>query len=359
MVARLALLTLALGVSFPKEVRAHSVSTSHGGLNINDKSIFALIEISAFDILHYAGRSIDDLNHLSPEELRGLARKFAPQIGSELIIRGADGRQIPLTRVCRISDSFQYASVLNPKDINKLLFAISFEYSLTDRPDYLTLQQRFFNTGPMHESQLSLHVKANNLQTGSTHVVLTNRGNAETVKIAWPRPGSMETRITTPPVFSAIMAHMLVGDKDIAMEIDIPLPLLETWMTLKRADADLVTTAECAEIESNVRSLVTGKNPLKVDGRTIAPQIEAIGFLGPDDSQLSTNLTPSKIRGIYITRAAVRLRYALSTAPQKIELNWDLFNNAILEAELTLDAGGKTTQHTLTKYSPKLTWERP
>jgi hypothetical protein len=343
-------------------VMGHSLSTSHGVIAIKRDGIVASVSIQLVDILHYAGKSIEEFDKLSQGELKALGQKFASQIGEELVIRDGNGQLLAYSEL--MSVSLHAPPDLVRKNPNVGVFNFVFRYQLARPVSYLTLQQKFFSNCATHESQLSLNVKAANFDTGSTHVILTNRGNAPTIAIEWPSDSVPKNvrdaaRITTPIRFSSVLGQLWITDKEIVQEIDIPLPLLETWMTLNRHDPDFVTGDELSTIESQVRSLTEGKNQLKVDGKLAAPQIVASGFLGPDDAELPATPKTPVTHGYYITRAAIRLRYPLASPAKKVEFEWQLFNNAILDAELELHIDGKMTGHTLTKYAPGVTWERP
>src|SRR4051812_46772936 len=104
--------------------RAHDLSTSHGGLHISPDMIAANISISAFDILHYAGRSPADISHISPTEFRELAKKYATQIAEEFMIRDANGRRIGLSEIVAVGDNLHTFPQFDRNTLNAGSFEI-------------------------------------------------------------------------------------------------------------------------------------------------------------------------------------------------------------------------------------------
>src|SRR5262249_5135434 len=135
--------------------------------------------------------------------------------------------RIDSPKLLSINDNFHIFPRFDREALNGGFFEIAFEYRLAAPPHFLSLQQKFFSAGPMHASQLSLGVTASGLSTASAHVILTNRGNVETVAIDWDSikraGGPPISKVTTPSRFSTLLAQMDIDERQVALEIDIPL----------------------------------------------------------------------------------------------------------------------------------------
>jgi hypothetical protein len=54
----------------------------------------------------------------------------------------------------------------------------------------------------------------------------------------------------------------------------------------------------------------------------------------------------------------VRIRYAGPPPVADLTLAWDLFNAAVLAADLTIDDGRNSTSARVTPYAPTVQWQR-
>jgi len=331
---------------------AHDISVSRGTLVVQRDALQAELTIPAADLLHYCRPARCET--LSAKEVDSLIERYSHHVLANFVIRDAAGERIAPRLTVNGHDLAQ-ADAWPWDVVRKASVKYRIAYAIAPPPSFLTLQQTFFRDGPSHAAQLSLFVAASPDGPGRT-IQLTNRGNVETLEIKWPDREDARPQVRIADEFKSVSARLSIEDSQATLDIHMPLTLLETFLPIDRADRNFLTPAEQSAAAARLQDFFAGRNALHADGKRIAPRVAALRMLAPDENELVD--APPRRLGAWSARMGVRLCYPLDAAPQTLELHWDLFNSAVLEATVCLAAGAEFRTERLSSYAPMLRWPR-
>ena len=199
-------------------------------------------------------------------------------------------------------------------------------------------------------------------------IQLTNRGNVETLEFSWPypavkksipasvsgqQPGHPEHALGQDR-FKSVCAWMHIEGMVVRCDIYMPLLLLETWLPLRRARRDFIDAGEMADARERLRAFFAGRNRIRINDRSAAPNTVRLSFLGPD--ALSIDEPQVERLGAWTARVGMRLTYETDVPVSQVELVWDLFNNAVFNATVTTVFGDSRNEKVVTPYSPSVSW---
>src|SRR5262249_21635460 len=135
-------------------------------------------------------------------------------------------------------------------------------------------------------------------------------------------------------------------------DIYVPLPLLETWMSIERADPNFISAAEQQASLPRLREFFGRQNRLSADGVVIPTTLERVSYFCPEADKSSESPAPRRL-GAWTCRIAATVAYRLEHA-KNVELTWTLFNNAVLSADALIHENGATMEHQLSTYDPRV-----
>jgi hypothetical protein len=206
--------------------------------------------------------------------------------------------------------------------------------------------------------RLALDVEAQPGAAAQT-MILTSGGNAETVDIAVRSaapPACGPGALDGPERLRSVLALVRVDGDDVRLDVVMPLTLLETWLPLERASADRITAAEQAAARPRILELVAGRTSLHSGGHRLVATDADVTFLGLDDLAADGLPRPADL-GALTARVRVSLRHRASRA-DSIDLAWDLWNGAVLEARAFLVDGPACVKRRLSTYEPGVSLRR-
>ncbi len=149
-------------------------------------------------------------------------------------------------------------------------------------------------------------------------------------------------------------ARLHIEGTVVRYDIHMPLVLLETWLPLRRASRDFIDAGEMTDARERLRAFFTGRNRIRINDRRAAPSAVRLSFLSPD--ALSIDEPEAERLGAWSARVGVRLTYEADVPVSQVELVWDLFNNAVLDATVTTVFGDSRNEKVVTPYSPSVSW---
>ncbi len=139
-------------------------------------------------------------------------------------------------------------------------------------------------------------------------------------------------------------------------DIHVPLVLRESWLPLRRASRDFIDAGEMTDARERLRAFFAGRNTVRINDRPAAPSAVRLSFLGPD--ALSIDEPPVERLGAWSARVGVRLTYETNAPVSQVELVWDLFNNAVFNANIATVFGDSRNEIVVTPYNPIVSWSR-
>jgi hypothetical protein len=338
-----------------RSIRAHVISIGRGTVVVHPDHFTVELKVAAEDFVHYFGPGTTPSLPLVSEAIQRVAARHADQFLEHLVIRQSEGIRLYGRLVSQTMDPALNANS-DGERLRSLRVNYVFEYALKYPPRYLSFQQSQSEGIVTLPSQLYLDVRpvgSDDLQV----IRLTNGGNVETLKFNWPGNGGGRPSIGRVDELQAVTAYVDVGDNDVRVTIEIPLPVLETFLSVERADRDFLEVSEQLAAMPRLRAFFQGRNPILINGRALNASDTKLEFLDIDSSGLETSTHSTRL-GAWMTRVKVIQSYKPNSRPDQIELQWNLFNPAVLEAEAILACNGRRSNHRISTYEPTLRWSR-
>ncbi len=364
---RIGIIAAALTAVGQEQSLAHTVLLSRGTVVVHQNHIVSRIEIDAKDFIHYY-QLRPTAEGFSASTLRDAVLEHRQHLLEHFLIRNARGERLR-GQCVDVEWSKPSETKLGYSQLGTLRAVYVLEHPTQSPPRYLTFQQFLGGEHAAMPVRLALSVTAAGDAT-ARFIQLTNRGNVETLEFAWPEravkksiPASVSGQQPSHPGhapgqdrFKSVCARMHIEGTVVRCDIYMPLVLLETWLPLRRASRDFIDAREMTEAREQLRAFFAGRNPIRINGRRAAPTTVRLSFLGPDASSIDE---PQLERlGAWSARVGVRLTYETDVPVNHVELVWDLFNNTVLNATVTIVSGDSRIEKAVTPYSPSVSWSR-
>ena len=365
---RLAIIAAAALTAIPqRQALAHTVLLSRGTVVVHQDHIVSRIEISAKDFIHYY--------HLHPtargfavSALRAAVLKHKRHLLEHFIFRNARGERLR-GKCVDVEWNEPSESKISYAQLGEIRAIYVLECPTRTPPRFLTFQQLLGGEHALMPVRLALSVTTGDCAT-ARFIQLTNRGNVETLEFTWPdravekpTPASVSGKqpghpgqALGPDRFKTVHAWMHIDGTFVRCDIYMPLVLLETWLPLQRASRDFIKVEEMTNVREQLRAFFADHNRIRINDRRAAPSAVELSFLGPD--ALSIDEPQMERLGAWSARVGVRLTYETDVPVSQVELVWDLFNNAVLNATVTTRYGDSRSEKVVTPYSPSVSWSR-
>lgn len=338
----------------------HDLSVSRGSVTIHQNHVAVTLDIPAEDLLHLdpAARRRDAM--CSAAWLNDARLRYEPCVLKALAIHDARGRRLTGRVVSSaLPDAVEERFEWN--QLRRLRARYTLEFPVDASQQFLTFRLCAAELPLRVQSQLVLDVRCAGDAQGR-EICLTSRGNAETLEFtpqsprdpAASQPAGTTPTLPAPQRFSSLFSLIDATDDGLTVEVHVPLPLLETWRPIARADADFLDPAEqsaaCAALGDFLKSAAV----VRFDGSEAAPAaVCAIAFIPPQAARLDSRAEPQRL-GAWTVRLAVVLRYTPPRSFGAVELKWALFNNAIVTARAAVRDGSRAFEHEFSTYDPAL-----
>ena len=261
---------------------------------------------------------------------------------SELIVRDGDGHRLE-GRVVSVTPSAEAGHVL-----------LRVELALPAPARWLSFQlaPSMMTTSLAHRLTLTLTDQSAASSPEPRQVTLTSGGNVETLRFGRPEPVAVSCGPSVldrhPDRLQGVEA--LLRDEGAGMRVDVVLPLgiLETWLPIARADADILSAEEQRDAFANIASFVESRIRVRSQGALVGSMSWDATFLGLDDAA-DGPARPPRARDAWTARVRVTLHF-----PQRGSLGWDLWNARVLTADIVMMKGEQCERRRLSTYAPNL-----
>ena len=127
---------------------------------------------------------------------------------------------------------------------------------------------------------------------------------------------------------SALMSFLYVEPREVRHEVLIRIRDLQDWTDLGLAGGATITTDEQAHVMDRARAFFAKRNPLKVDGALSDPASSRAGFLKISLTGLQV-IEEAEPLDLSTTIIGVILSYPVKHLPQRVSVEWELFNGRI------------------------------
>ncbi|MFQ5501943.1 MAG: hypothetical protein ACE5EQ_06530 [Phycisphaerae bacterium] len=364
---RLGIIAVALTTILQAQAPAHTILLSRGTTVVHQDRILSRIEINGKDFVHYYPlRPVTDGYAVST--LREAVLKHRQHLLNHFIVRNARGERLH-GQCVDVEWNEPSETKINYTRLGEIQVIYVLEHPTGTPPRFLTFQQFFGGDHAPMPARLALSVMSANHST-ARFIQLTNRGNVETLEFTWseravdkPIPASVSEKQLErpgqscgPDRFKTVCADLHIDGTVVRCDIYIPIVLLETWLPLQRTNRDFIDANEMIDSRDRLRSFFTGRNRIRINDRRAEPSAVELSFLAPDARTMDE---PQMERlGVWSARIGVRLLYETKVPVNHVELIWDLFNNFVFNATVTMGHGKSRREIMVTPNSPIVSLSR-
>jgi hypothetical protein len=341
---------------FSSPAHAHVISIGRGWVVVHPDHLRVEWKVATEDFVHDYGLGTTPARPLTSAAIRRVAARHADYLLKRLIIRDSEGNRLFGKLVSRTTDPALNAN-LDRERLLSLRITYVFEYKLKRSPRYLAFQQSPDEGTVESPSQLYLDVSLAGTRR-SKIIQLTNGGNVETLKFNWPDvDGGRPTIVGPIKELKSVLAYIDVADDGVRVTLEVPLPVLETFLHVDRADRDFLEVSEQMTATPRLVAFFRNRTSISINGPVAEPSRARLEFLGADSSGPDTN-RPSVRLSTWMTRVRFIQSYEPNSRPERIELRWNVFNPAVLVAEVLVTCGSQRSAHRISTYEPTLRWAR-
>lgn len=337
-------------------VRAHVISAERGCVTVHSDRVTVEWQVHAEDFTHHYGIGRAALRPFTVESIRRAADEHAAHLLAHLIIRDAAGNRLFGKALSQTMEPAVGGNV-DAEALRSLQIDYVFEYPLKSPPRYLSFQRSSREDPAWSPSQINLAVRL--AESDRTETVRLTRGaNVETLEFDWANAGRGQPAIVGPVGrLKTLSAHIDVAGDEVQVAVEIPLPLLETFLNVERVDRDFLEISEQEKAIPELSAYLSGRNPIRINGEAAQAELTRLQFLHAG-SRGADSMTASSRLAAWMTVVRFDQTYKCDATPRELELQWNLFNPVVLVAEATVTSNGQGSTHRISTYEPTLRWSQ-
>lgn len=347
------------------QLRAHTLLITRGSAIIEPGKVALELDVNVEDFIHRYGLGADNDGMIASKAVREAAMRHGDELGDSLFVWDDAGNRLACEPFHFGVQELEFES-LPFGEVRKVRLRYTSSCPLPSPCQSLTFRLHQYDQNLSQPAQCLLVVQDS---VQSRDLQLTSRGNAETVELDWSderpclrtqqrRPGES---VACAPFsdrgaarFKEIFVDVDVCKDFVEAKLSVPLPLLETWITLSREHEAQVLPMEQLSMAKAVRTLAESALQVEVGGSRLAHepmQIRVLG-LGPTD-EFPAEATPL---GFFTSRVEVVSRFPLGRPVQELSLRWNLWNGVVLNAQAAIRSGNVCKAGEFSTYLPVVHW---
>ncbi len=233
--------------------------------------------------------------------------------------------------------------------------------------DFLTVYAPFLNTQP---PQLTITPDFKLIEKAGDKYIITvsHQGlpvidhgvltSAETLQLDWQDPWYSHflnpklQRGHTDPV----MAFLYIEPQQIKSEVVVRVKEMARWANLELRDDSIIHPDEFAIIKQKVADFLLAKNSLTTGSAISAPKLDRVDYIRMGASDIQA-YEPQQAQRQVATLIGVSIIHPISAIPEKVQWQWDLFNEKIQRVAIrAYDPAGLFDSYVTPKH-PVFEWE--
>jgi hypothetical protein len=150
------------------------------------------------------------------------------------------------------------------------------------------------------------------------------------------------------------VSSILIGDEGVHQELEIPLEMLETHISVPRAKVNELSSEERQQAREEVSAFFTQNILVEIDGRRVAPQL--VRF----DWKVEGEIAETGTAGLPVagTTAFLAIHYPSGQPPASVSVTWDSFNWEKRNWRTKITAYEEALSFNFSRYQPEFKWWR-
>jgi hypothetical protein len=351
---RLSLIGLLL---LPLTAGAHSLSYIQGDAVVHPDKLELALKVRPEDVLLSAGMTMIVLDTIDKAEIAKGLEAHQNYLLKGIVIQDGEGHRLT-GKVTNVESLAIPPAGIPLETLMATNFVYHIEYPLAKPPESLGFRQ-LFNTGNIVIPVVMQLTVTRAGQTSGTTIPVPDGEQPETVALDWknatPPP---TTAIVKPVTLESSDSFLYIQNDEVRLEILMPVPVLETWMPVPRADAKLLEISEQTALLPALEKFFVAHSEVKVDGVLVKPKLDRVDFFGIDFRDFAMR-PPQKQLTASTARLGVILSYSTKGTPREVEVKWTLFNDKAITARAVVFAYDKGTRVALAPAKPTFGWKNP
>jgi hypothetical protein len=181
---------------------------------------------------------------------------------------------------------------------------------------------------------------------------------SQTLILNWDDPwySSFESRSLRRTYFAPMSGFLYIDPFEVRKEIIVRPLDLQGWIDLGLEGRETIPAEIQPELMRRVAEFLQDRQPVTIDGATIVPELARINFL-ERSLRASRVIEPPVELGIYSAVLGVIYSYPTTGLPQRVTMDWDLFNERIqIVPGASVDQAGPLPTFLEPAY-PVLAWQ--
>lgn len=367
---RVALRALVALAAFGSPLHAHSLLRTSGQALIDSNRVVVTLDVCAEDFAHLYGLLPAADGTVTMDSILAMAKRHADDLTAALQLWDESGA--PLAgEPFRLSPRQPGPPAIPWTQLRPMRLRFTASYLLPTHCSFLTFRMSAPEQTSAIARQWVVEVRAGD-DTARQVIQLTSRGNAETVELQWiddrprlrPRPSVANEAMACAsfkdrgaPRFHEIFVDLDLTPKAISVRTSMPLPLLETWIPVRRKLEGGLDTKEQSALLIASRALMSTAMAVESDGQRLTPDSLEFRVLGPGTPSGEGSVPPEPI-GFFTARLEVLQRLTTPDPSERLTVHWTLLNSAVLSTRVAIHVDDQCTAREFTSYAPTLEWQR-
>jgi len=360
---------IAALAAIQSSLHAHGLLRATGQAVIESNRVVVTFDVSAEDFQHLHALAPSRDGTVSIESIRSAARAHADELTALLELWDQAGERL-------LGEPFRWEISGPPRptipwmQLRTMRIRYHAAYGLPTRTRLLTLRMDPAEQSVALARQWVIDVRG--CDAGSSQTVqLTSRGNAEIVELEWsdlgphlrvPSSVPNEKLACAPGKDQQAARHReIFVDIEILPEaldirVTVPLPLLSTWLPVRRRVEGRVEPDEQAAVLAAAQALMRAVLDVDADGKPLSAASSELSLVGTSPQQ-DDHPGSSKPVGYFASHLEIHQRMATPNSVERWSFVWRLMNSAVVSARVAIHDDGQCAEGDFSSYAPKLVWE--
>jgi len=305
-------------------------STTIAEIFIDEQTIIVDLEVGLNDLPAFTNLLPDELYERLGNEPLPLAQRMQRFFAEDFLLVPENGEALtgkiiamgPETRVRR--DAITGEPLPVEEDAAETVVRMRLAYALPDQPAELSVV-----LGPgMRRVSIGFVAYHKTVAVNDFRYLTA----IQTLRLDWEDPWytSFTSRGLRRSQFAPMSGFIYVEPYEVRKEIILRPKDLQQWIDLGLAGRETIPVEIQDEIKRKVGEFLRDKQPVKIDGQVIEPELARVNFL---DRSLRTSMVIDPPQELPIDSAIMGVIFVypvVEPLPQRVTMDWDMFNDKIL-----------------------------
>ena len=323
---------------------------------ITENNIRVNFEIGRSDLVHFfpwlpEETDMNTWNSLSPSEIERFYKEIF-KINADGNLLSGELKQFRIApRTYRSSLYTGKVDTLNTK-ISKEVLYMEMDFK-TKKSAYMTFRPPILPNGRASKANIGFVAYHNNLPINDLRFLSQQEG----LTLNWEDPwySQFDNINLRRHHKSSMMSFLYIEPFEVRHEVLVRVKDLEDWIDLKYSAGDKIKAAELQTVLDSVANYLIQKNPVIIDGARARPFLDRVRFVEVSMAGIQI-LTQDKDLDYNAAIAGIIFSYPIEEIPQKVEVNWELWNEKIQQIPCLMTDPAGPMPYDISESDPVLTW---